>query len=94
MDFDIASIGTCVPIIVLCFLIGAGLKASKKVKNNDIIPVCCGVAGAVIGVIAYAFKMPSFPGTDPLVSAAIGAISGLSATGIKEVTKLFKSSEE
>lgn len=91
---DVGGITSYVSIVVICYLIGAGCKASKKIKNNDIIPIICGVAGGVLGVVAYVCKVPTFPAEDVLMAVAIGIISGLSATGVKELTKLFLSSSD
>lgn len=91
---DVGGITSYVSIVIICYLIGAGCKACKKIKNNDIIPIICGVAGGVLGIIAYVCKVPTFPAEDVLMAIAIGIISGLSATGVKELTKLFVSSSE
>lgn len=91
---DVGGITSYVSIVIICYLIGAGCKACKKIKNNDIIPIICGVAGGVLGIIAYVCKVPTFPAEDVLMAIAIGIISGLSATGVKELTKLFLSSSE
>ncbi len=86
---DIGGITSYVSIVIICYLIGAGCKACKKIKNNDIIPIICGVAGGILGVVAYVCKVPTFPAQDVLMAVAIGIICGLSATGVKELTKLF-----
>lgn len=91
---DVGGITSYVSIVIICYLIGAGCKASKMIKNNDIIPIICGVAGGILGVVAYVCKVPTFPAEDVLMAIAIGIISGLSATGVKELTKLFSSSSD
>lgn len=65
---------TAVPAItVICYLVGEAVKASGL--DNKYIPLICGLAGLALGIAAM-FIMPSFPGTDFLTSAAIGAVSG------------------
>ena len=85
MDFGIASVAG---ITVISYLMGMGLKASEKVKN-EIIPVACGCAGGVLGV-AGMYTMPGFPAQDVINAAAIGIVSGLAATGINQAKKQMK----
>ena len=59
MDFGIA---TVVAITVLVFVIGLAVKATKI--DNKWIPVICGVAGIILGIVALATGMPDFPATD------------------------------
>ncbi len=82
MDFGIA---TVVAITVLVFVIGLAVKATKI--DNKWIPVICGVAGIILGVVALATGMPDFPATDYLTAAAVGGASGLAATGMDQVFK-------
>ena len=82
MDFGIASVAG---ITMICYLAGMGMKASEKVKN-EVIPVVCGCAGAVLGV-AGMFVMPDFPAQDVINAAAVGIASGLAATGINQAAK-------
>ena len=85
MDFGIANV---VAITVLVFVIGLGVKATKL--DNKWIPVICGLAGIVLGVVALAIGMPDFPATDYLTAAAVGAASGLAATGVDQIFKQLK----
>lgn len=82
-DLGIASVGA---IVVICFLIGVGAKMIQGLPN-DAIPFIVGVAGLIIGVVAFYLQMPDFPANDPITAAAVGAASGLASTGIKELTK-------
>ena len=47
----------------------------------------CGVLGVVLGIVALIIHMPDFPAADPINAAAIGAVSGLAATGIDQIGK-------
>lgn len=82
MDFGIVNV---VFITVLVYIIGTGVKATNI--DNKWIPVICGVAGAILGVVALLIGMTDFPATDYLTAAAIGGASGLAATGANQVGK-------
>lgn len=82
MDFGI---GAVVEITVAVYLIGIGCKAVEGL-NNKFIPVICGFAGAVFGVVGM-MTMPEFPAKDILSAVAIGIVSGLGATGANQVGK-------
>jgi uncharacterized membrane protein HdeD (DUF308 family) len=82
MDFGIANV---VAITIIVYIIGLGIKATKL--DNKWIPVICGVAGIVLGIVALYIGVPDFPATDPMTAAAIGGASGLAATGADQVIK-------
>lgn len=82
MELGIANVAA---ITVLCYLIAAGLKATAI--DNKWLPVICGIAGVLLGIAALYLGMPDFPAHDPLNAAAIGAVSGLAATGINQIGK-------
>ena len=84
MDITELGIAPFAAITVLCFLIGLGCKASKM--DNKWIPVVMGVVGLILGIVST-FVVPDFPATDIVNAAAIGAISGLAATGIHQAYK-------
>ena len=74
-------------ITALCWLFGEGVKVSPLDKK--FIPVLCGFFGALLGM-AGLFLMPVFPAADLITAAAVGAVSGLAATGANEaVRQLF-----
>ena len=85
MDFGIA---TVVAITVIVYIIGLAVKATKL--DNKWIPVICGVAGVILGILALIVGMPDFPATDYLTAAAVGGASGLAATGMDQVVKQLK----
>lgn len=85
MEFGIANV---IVITVLVYLVGLGVKATNI--NNKWIPVICGGVGVALGIIALAIGMPDFPATDYLTAAAVGAASGLAATGADQVFKQLK----
>lgn len=82
MDFGIATVAA---ITALVYIVGVGIKATKM--DNKWIPVICGALGIVLGIVAYAVKIPDFPAYDPITAAAVGGVSGLSATGINQAVR-------
>lgn len=74
-------------ITALCFLLGEGVKVSPL--NDKYIPTLCGVFGALLGA-AGLWLMPDFPAGDPITAAALGAVSGLAATGVNEAVRQLK----
>ena len=68
-------------ITVLCYLVGSGAKITPL--DNKYIPVICGCAGLILGLVG----MPEFPATDPITAAAIGTVSALAATSINQAVK-------
>ena len=86
MEFGIA---TVVAITVIVYIIGLIVKATKL--DNKWIPVICGLAGIILGIVAMYIGVPDFPATDPLTAAAVGGASGLAATGLDQAVKQLKS---
>lgn len=86
MDMTTFGIANVAAITALCFLVGLIVKATKY-NNDKYIPVVCGVAGTILGIVALYIGVPDFPATDPLTAAAVGAVSGLAATGINQLYK-------
>lgn len=83
MDFGIASVAA---ITVICYLVGLIVKAVPNMADKY-IPICCGVAGAVLGLAGLYLGLPDFPANDPLTALAVGIVSGLAATGANQVFK-------
>lgn len=88
MDFGIA---TVVAITVIVYIVGLIVKATSL--GNKWIPVICGLSGIVLGIAALYIGVPDFPATDPLTAAAVGAASGLAATGADQIVKQLKDAE-
>ncbi len=82
--FDIISIPA---IVIICYLIGAGLKAINNKTVEKFIPIICGFVGGIFGVVAFV-TIPGFiPAENWIVAAAVGIVSGFSATGINQIYK-------
>ena len=86
-NIGIANVGiaSVAAITVICYLVGLIVKASGL--NDKYIPICCGVAGAALGVAGLYLGLPDFPAGDPLTALAVGIVSGLAATGANQVFK-------
>ena len=76
---EITTLGTCVAIVTLSYVVGLGCKAAKKIPD-EWIPVIMAVVGGM-GTI------PDFPATDYITAVAVGAVSGLAATGVNQMYK-------
>ncbi len=86
MDFGIASVAA---ITVIAYLIGELVKATGL--DNKWIPIICGAAGGVLGVVAMLSGVPDFPAGDYITAVAVGIVSGLAATGVNQCVKQMKS---
>ena len=85
---DIMSLGTCLPIIAICFGIGIGCKKWDALPDKW-IPFILFVIGGVLGVPAMSM-VPNFPATDYITAVAVGAMSGLASVGVHQSYKQLK----
>lgn len=85
---DLSNYVTVVPIIIICYLAGIGLKALERFKNSA-IPFVLGVLGGIIAIPAM-YIMPDFPATDIITAISVGIMSGLTSTGVNQIYKQFK----
>lgn len=75
-------------ITVIVYLMASIIKASaKSEKIMHLIPSLCGITGGVICVICFFTLKDVMPFDNWLSAFATGALCGLSATGINQVTK-------
>ena len=89
MDFGIAGVAA---ITVIAYIVGLAARVSPL--DNKWIPIICGVCGGIIGALALAFRMPDFPAEDYFTAVAVGIMSGLTATGVNQVFKQMKSTND
>ena len=80
---NIFGLATIPSIIVICYLVAQGVKATAL--DNKYIPIICGFCGGILGVVAL-YVVPDFA-ADILTAVAVGIVSGLSATGINQIYK-------
>lgn len=90
MDFASLGIAVVAAIVVLCYVFGEVAKASAL--DNKWIPIVCAVSGIALGVISL-YVMPDFPAEDIVTAAAVGAASGLAATGVNQAVKQLKNNQ-
>ena len=74
-------------VTVICYLTSEIFKLFVKKKY---IPVISGLAGAILGVIAYYLTPTLIENTNILTAVSIGIVSGLAATGSNQVFKQIK----
>lgn len=82
MDFGITSVAAITAVV---YVIGLIFKNSPI--DSKWIPAICGVAGLLLGIAALYLHVPDFPAADPITASAVGAVSGLAATGIHQIGK-------
>jgi hypothetical protein len=82
---EITTLGTCVAIVTLSYVVGLGCKAAKKIPD-EWIPVIMAVVGGALGALGMG-TIPDFPATDYITAVAVGAVSGLAATGVNQMYK-------
>ena len=85
---DLSNCVTVVPIVIICYLVGIGCKASRKVSDKA-IPVILGIVGGIIAVPAM-YVMKSFPAEDIKTAISVGIMSGLASTGVNQIYKQSK----
>lgn len=85
---DFSQLGTCLAIVVICYLVGLAAKANEKVKDNY-IPIIVGAVGGALGIVAM-YVIPDYPANDILNAIAVGIISGFASTGADQVYKQTK----
>ena len=87
-NIGIANVGiaSVAAITVICYLVGLIVKAVPNMADKY-TPICCGVAGALLGVAGLYLGLPDFPAQDPVTAIAVGIVSGLAATGANQVFK-------
>ena len=74
-------------IVVICYLVGATLKAIGKEALDKFIPVICGFFGGGLGVLVF-LTIPNYiPAENWLMALAIGIVSGFASVGVNQVYK-------
>lgn len=78
---------TCVPaIMIICYAIGATLKAWDKFDDRK-IPVLMMLFGAVLGIVCLYIAPALIVAEEPVSAAAIGVASGALATCVNQAIK-------
>lgn len=77
-------------IVVVCYLVGATIKAFKVENLDRFIPVICAFTGGALGIVVFLTIPGYIPAKNWLMALAIGIVSGFAATGINQAYKQFK----
>lgn len=85
IKMEISTLGSVVGIVMICYGIGLGCKASEKIPDKR-IPVIMMICGGVLGIIGL-YTMPGYPATDIINAIAVGMFNGLAATGVNQLYK-------
>ena len=72
-------------IVALSYVVGLGCKAAKKIPD-EWNPVIMAVVGGILGALGMG-TIPDFPANDYITAVAVGAVSGLAATGVNQMYK-------
>ena len=74
-------------IVVIIYLIAYFLKQIPGEIINRVLPAICGTLGLILGVVCF-YTLPDFIAAENwLCAAAIGVVSGFSATGVNQAVK-------
>ena len=77
-------------IVVVCYLVGATIKAFNNEKLDRFIPIICAFTGGALGIVVFLTIPGYIPADNWLMALAIGIVSGFAATGINQAYKQFK----
>ena len=88
---NIPEFATVASIVVICYLIGVGVKISPL--DDKFIPLIVGACGGMLGVVGLHI-MPGFPVDNILDAVAVGISSGLAATGAHQAMHQFTKAED
>lgn len=80
-------------IVILCYLVGATLKAINNESLDKFIPVICGFVGGVLGVVVFLTIPGYIPAQNWLMALAIGIVSGFASVGVNQIYKQFTKEE-
>lgn len=92
MDITSLSVASVAAITAICYLVGLICKAVPGV-NDKLIPIACGLSGALVGLLWFFMGWADYPAGDPITAAAVGIVSGLAATGVNQVYKQLAKGE-
>ena len=80
---------TAIPAVtVLCLMVAQFFKVFTPLDNKH-LPALCGLMGAALGAVCFLCFPGYIPAENPVVAAAIGAVSGWAATGANQVLKQY-----
>ena len=81
-------------IVVICYLVGAVIKAINFESLDKFIPVICATVGGILAVVVFNTIPGYIPAENWLMALAIGIVSGFASVGINQVYKQFTKVDE
>ena len=82
MDLSNLGVAAIPAIVVICYFFSSALKLTPL--DNKYLPVICMILGGILGV-AETYVNPGTITTDFFSSLAIGIVSGVAATSVKQI---------
>lgn len=74
-------------VTVICYLAAELYKSFAPQEAHRRIPALCGLAGLLLGVACHLWLPGFIPAENPVIAAAIGAVSGWAATGLNQTVQ-------
>ena len=81
-----------IPLAGVIYLLGAALKAIGNETLDRFIPVICGLAGGILGVVVFKTIPGYLPADNWLLALYVGIGSGLASVGVNQIYKQFSKS--
>ena len=78
-----------IPLAGVIYLLGAALKAIGNETLDRFIPVICGLAGGILGVVVFKTIPGYLPADNWLLALYVGIGSGLASVGVNQIYKQF-----
>ena len=75
-------------ITVFCLLAAQLVKVFTALDKRH-LPVLCGIAGMVLGIVCFVFFPDFMPSQNIMAAAAKGVVSGWAATGANQIAKQY-----
>lgn len=89
---NLSEYATVAPIIIICYLVGLGLKSCEQFKDKY-IPTVLGIVGGILGIPSM-YIMADFPATDIITAISVGIVSGLASIGVNQIWKQMGKDDE
>lgn len=85
---EIGTLTGIIPIAVICWLVGYGVKNLTPIDNKA-IPVVVGVLGLILGIVGHYLGILGLDAMDLYTAGAVGILSGACSVYVHQVYKQF-----
>ena len=85
---EIGNIAGLIPIAIICWLVGYGVKNLSPI-DNKVIPVIVGVLGLILGVVGHFIGVLGLESMDIYTAGATGIVSGGMAVYVHQLFTQF-----